>query len=99
MIAKQFKELLDDKDERYLYQLRHTFASLMLTNDEDIAWVSQMIGHKNSAITLKVFASAYRIAKDKKMRIKRGKFLDNWHKSSTSNNPMYIYPLKIGAIK
>jgi integrase len=95
-IAKQFKELLDDKDKRYLYQLRHTFASLMLTNDEDIAWVSQMMGHKNPDITLKVYASAYRLAKDKKLRKKRANFLDNWHKSGTANNPMFDKPHEIG---
>ena len=30
-IAKQFKDLLDEGDKRYLYQLRHTFASLMIS--------------------------------------------------------------------
>ncbi len=95
-IAKQFKDLLDENDGRYLYQLRHTFASLMLNHDEDIAWVSQMMGHKNPDITLKVYASAYRLSKDKKERKKRGKFLDNWHKSGTANNPMYGNPQGIG---
>jgi len=92
IIAKQFKDLLDDKDERYLYQLRHTFASLMISNGEEIGWVSQMMGHKNIDITLKVYASAYKLQKDKNKRKKRGKFLDNWHKSGTGNNPMYNNP-------
>jgi len=95
-IAKQFKNLLDEKNERYLYQLRHTFASLMIANGEDIAWVSQMMGHKDIAITLKTYAKSYKLARDKKLRKKRGQFLNNWHKSGTANNPMYNNPPKIG---
>ena len=95
-IALQFKNLLDEKDERYLYQLRHTFASLMLADNEDITWVSQMMGHKNPNITLMVYASAYKLAKDKQKRKKRGKFLVDWHKSGTANNPMYGKAPKLG---
>jgi len=95
-IAKQFKELLDEGDKRYLYQLRHTFASLMISNGEEITWVSQMMGHKSADITLKVYAKAYKILKDKNLRKKRASFLDNWHKSGTVNNPMYDKPLKMG---
>ena len=95
-IALQFKKLLYENDARYLYQLRHTFASLMLANDEDITWLSQMMGHKNPNITLMVYVSAYKLAKDKKKRKKRGKFLADWHKSGTANNLMYIKAPKIG---
>ncbi len=35
-IAKQFRDLLEDGDDRYLYQLRHIFASLMISNGEEI---------------------------------------------------------------
>ncbi len=98
-IALQFKKLLNKKDARYLYQLRHTFASLMLANDEDITWLSQMMGHKNPNITLMVYASAYKLSKDKKKRKKRGKFLADWHKSGTANNPMYRKAPKIGEIR
>jgi len=41
---------------RNLYQMRHTFASMMIASGEDILWVSNMLGHKNSAITLQVYA-------------------------------------------
>ncbi len=95
-IAKQFKDLLDEGDTRYLYQLRHTFASLMISNGEEITWVSQMMGHKSSDITLKVYAKAYKVLKDKNLRKKRASFLDNWHKSGTANNPMYDKPHEIG---
>ena len=36
--------------------MRHTFASLMIASGEDILWVSAMLGHKNSSITLSVYA-------------------------------------------
>jgi len=95
-IAKQFKDLLDEGDTRYLYQLRHTFASLMISNGEEITWVSQMMGHKSADITLKVYAKAYKVLKDKNLRKKRASFLNNWHKSGTANNPMYDKPQEIG---
>ena len=41
---------------RNLYQMRHTFASQMLSNNEDVLWVSKMLGHKDSSITLKTYA-------------------------------------------
>lgn len=43
-------------DYRPQYQMRHTFASMMLSNGEDILWVSNMMGHKNSQTTLEVYA-------------------------------------------
>ena len=41
---------------RNLYQMRHTFASMMISNGEDILWVSNMLGHKNSTTTLEKYA-------------------------------------------
>ncbi len=41
---------------RNLYQMRHTFASMMIANGEDILWVSQMLGHKDSSMTLQKYA-------------------------------------------
>ncbi len=37
-----------DIQYRNLYQMRHSFASLMISNGEDILWVSHMLGHKDS---------------------------------------------------
>ncbi len=52
------------------YQMRHTFASMMISNGEDILWVSKMLGHTTSAMTLTMYAR-YVENKDKK----RGAFL------------------------
>jgi len=65
IIAKKFKSLLNDGDDRYLYHLRHSFASLMISEGEDILWVSRMLGHKNTDITLKLYAKAYKLFNDK----------------------------------
>ena len=96
IIAKQFKNLLKNGDRRYLYHLRHSFASTMINHGEDITWISRMMGHKNIDITLKVYAKAYHI-QHKDVRKKRATFLDEWHKSGTVNNPTYSKALKIGA--
>lgn len=67
-----WQKLLKKLDIKYrnLYQMRHTFASMMIANGEDILWVSNMLGHKNSNITLSTYAKY--IKNDKKIR---GKFL------------------------
>ena len=36
--------------------MRHSFASLMISNGEDILCVSNMLGHKDSSMTLEVYA-------------------------------------------
>jgi len=59
-----------DIEYRNPYQMRHTFASMMISNGEDILWVSKMLGHTTSAITLTMYAR-YVENKDKK----RGTFL------------------------
>jgi len=41
---------------RTIYQTRHTFATVMLENGEDILWVSNMLGHVNSTMTLAKYA-------------------------------------------
>ncbi|RDU52824.1 hypothetical protein CQA49_06910 [Helicobacter sp. MIT 00-7814] len=41
---------------RVLYNTRHSFASIMLSRGENIGWISQTLGHKNSHITLSVYA-------------------------------------------
>lgn len=35
---------------------RHTFATMMLENGEDILWVSNMLGHIDSTMTLSRYA-------------------------------------------
>ncbi|AFI03822.1 tyrosine-type recombinase/integrase [Helicobacter cetorum] len=55
---KAFKELLIalNLEKRVLYNTRHTFASLMLSQGEESLWVSQTLGHKNLDITFKTYA-------------------------------------------
>lgn len=95
-ITVQFKKLLKKRDERYLYQLRHSFATMMITRGEDILWVSRMLGHKSSDITLKTYAKAYELSKDKSKRQKRAEFLEKGHSLGTVNNLDYHKAPKIG---
>ncbi|MDF1877413.1 tyrosine-type recombinase/integrase [Sulfurimonas sp. SAG-AH-194-L11] len=48
--------IAQDIEYRNLYQMRHTFASQMLMNNESILWVSKMLGHKDSSMTLQKYA-------------------------------------------
>ncbi|MCD4757395.1 MAG: site-specific integrase [Arcobacteraceae bacterium] len=75
-----------DLDYRPIYHTRHSFASLMLANNEDILWVSNMLGHTDSTMTLSKY-SRY-IKRDKK---KRGVFLnDSVFQSDTKLAPNII---------
>ena len=42
-------------DYRVLYQTRHSFASLMISEGEDIVWVSKMLGHSSVKMTLDIY--------------------------------------------
>ncbi|WP_051488736.1 site-specific integrase [Aliarcobacter lanthieri] len=57
---------------RSIYQTRHSFASNMLSNKEDIFWVSQMLGHKSINITSEKYSKYIKSNRDKKTT-----FLDN----------------------
>lgn len=57
---------------RPIYHTRHTFATIMLENGEDILWVSNMLGHANSTMTLTRYARY--IKRDGK---RRATFLEN----------------------
>lgn len=69
-----WKRLLEKIGLEYrpIYHTRHTFATLMLENNEDILWVSNMLGHVNSSMTLSRYAKYVKRA-DKK----RATFLQN----------------------
>jgi integrase len=41
---------------RHPYMLRHTYASMLLTAGEDIAWISHQLGHRNPVITGQIYA-------------------------------------------
>jgi len=68
--------------ERTLYNTRHTFASVMLTNNENIMWVSQMLGHKTANITFEKYA---RFIKEDVEN--RASFIKKWHIFGTLDNP------------
>ena len=55
---------------RPIYHTRHTFATVMLENGEDILWVSNMLGHTDSTMTLSRYARYI-----KRENKKRGQFL------------------------
>lgn len=56
-LAASFKRLLirNKIKERVLYNLRHTFASQMISQGVDIVWVSKTLGHKDVSITLSTY--------------------------------------------
>ncbi len=56
---------------------------MMLSNGEDILWVSHTLGHKNSSITLEVYAR-YIKSKEKK----RGSFLEEGSSSKIESPTM-----------
>lgn len=52
-----------------MYNLRHTFASNMITEGFNILWVSRMLGHKDISITMKVYSRF--IIEDDEKRLKK----------------------------
>jgi integrase len=62
---------------RTIYQTRHSFATMMLENGEDILWLSNMLGHTDSSMTLSKYT--HYVKKEEK---KRGQFLNKEFSSS-----------------
>lgn len=56
-LAASFKRLFarNKIKERVLYNLRHTFASQMISQGVDIVWASKTLGHKDVSITLSTY--------------------------------------------
>ena len=71
IIGVNFKKILTKSgvEVRKLYNLRHTFASQMISKGADIVWVSKMLGHKDVSITLKKYTKF--IQEDDDMRFKK----------------------------
>ncbi len=61
-------------EDRVLYNLRHTFASQMISKGADILWISKMLGHKDTSITLKIYARF--IKEDDDIRFKKIEKMD-----------------------
>ncbi len=57
IINLNFKKILRTNNikARKLYNLRHTFASQLISKGADIVWVSKMLGHKDVTITLTTY--------------------------------------------
>ena len=55
--------------ERVLYNLRHTYASHMISNGVDIVYVSKQLGHDNPNITLTIYT--HFIEEDDEKRLKK----------------------------
>jgi len=72
---------------RPLYNLRHTFASQMISKGADITWVSKMLGHKDVSITLKIYTKF--IQEDDETRLKKiaqmDKFMVKFDNSDEKN--------------
>ena len=54
---KRFGERYGIKDF-HVHKLRHSFASIAITNGADVVSVSQRLGHSDTAVTLKMYAHA-----------------------------------------
>lgn len=70
----KWKNLLKECSIEYrtIYQMRHSFATVMIENSEDILWVSNMLGHADASMTLQMYAK-YK----KRKNVKRASFLGN----------------------
>jgi integrase len=57
-VREAFNQILDKAElhRRGPHQLRHTFGSLLVNAGEPVTYVSRQLGHKDSAITLRVYA-------------------------------------------
>nr|WP_321268188.1 tyrosine-type recombinase/integrase [uncultured Sulfurimonas sp.] len=60
-----------DIEYRTIYQTRHSFSTMMLEGGEDILWLSNMLGHTDSSMTLSKYTHYI-----KKTEKKRGQFLN-----------------------
>lgn len=69
IIAYHFRKVLNELNikGKYLYNLRHTFASTLLTNGIDIAYISKMLGHSNSAVTLQRYTKFIKINEEQRL--------------------------------
>lgn len=82
-LSKVFRKRLEKSgiQHRYLYQLRHTFASRFiskLSEGVNILWVSKMLGHKDISITLNTYTKFIKEDKEKRL-INLEKMAQIWH--------------------
>lgn len=79
-LTYSWKKLLKNLNIEYrsIYQLRHSFASNMLSNGENELWVSQMMGHKSSDITRTKYTKYIKVNRTQKIT-----YLDKLNTKST----------------
>ena len=63
------------------YKLRHSFASVAITSGADVASISEILGHSDKAVTLRVYAHADRESRKRAGDIFR-EALENRHKKT-----------------
>ena len=89
IIGVNFRKILKQSGvkARPLYNLRHTFASQMISKGADITWVSKMLGHKDVSITLKIYTKF--IQEDDETRLRKiaqmDKFMVKFDNSDDKN--------------
>lgn len=89
IIGVNFRKILKQSGvkARPLYNLRHTFASQMISKGADITRVSKMLGHKDVSITLKIYTKF--IQEDDETRLKKiaqmDKFMVKFDNSDEKN--------------
>jgi integrase len=84
LAKRQWKALLKRclMDYRNFYQTRHTFASIFLSEGEELAWVSKvMLGHASMRTTLEYYATFI-----KERDVVRGAFFNNERTQSVHEN-------------
>lgn len=72
---------------KVMYNTRHTFATLMLLNGEDVLWVSKMLGHANISTTMK-----YYIKFVEEKGKERATFLDSIFKKDCTLIAQQVHP-------
>ena len=77
-IGVNFKNLLlkSGVKVRVMYNLRHTFASQLISNGADIVYVSKTLGHKDVSITLKIYTKF--IKEEDTVRLEKMKIIDKF---------------------
>lgn len=67
-LAYTWQRILKEANIKYrsIYQLRHSFASNMLSNGENELWVAQMMGHKSSSTTRTKYSKYLKVDRNKK---------------------------------
>ena len=86
IIGVNFKNILlkSGVKERVLYNLRHTFASQLISNGADIVYVSKMLGHKDVSITLKIYTKF--IKEEDAVRLEKMQKIDKFMVKFDSDN-------------